>query len=82
MTVLERDASELAGLRNDVYEAEMRRLVRRHTGGGSQRDRERWAGQAAQALLELGVRERSAGGTGARPAPVARVGVFLRQEAR
>ncbi|HET9975617.1 MAG TPA: type III-B CRISPR-associated protein Cas10/Cmr2 [Streptosporangiaceae bacterium] len=95
---LERDADELASLLGDheaVYQAELARLVRRHVqsgtaGGGNDED-----GQAAQALDWLGRHERApeeagrAGRVGprlkdgaARPHVAARVGVFLRQEAR
>ncbi|MBE1533960.1 Cas10/Cmr2 second palm domain-containing protein [Actinomadura algeriensis] len=82
VTVLERDAGELQGLRGEVYEAELRRLVGRHAGGGASAARDAWTADAGRALVELGDREHSAGRRGRRPAPVARVGVFLRQEAR
>ncbi|WP_143220458.1 Cas10/Cmr2 second palm domain-containing protein [Actinomadura sp. CNU-125] len=82
VTVLERDAGELQSLRDTVYEAELRRLVGRHADGGTSAARDAWSAEAGRALVELGDREHSAGRHGRRPAPVARVGVFQRQEAR
>lgn len=79
---LERDAAELAGLRPHIYEAELRRLVGRHVSGGDRDGREQWVGQTVRSLLELGAQECSSDGSGVRPVPLARVGVFLRQEAR
>lgn len=76
VTDLERDATELAGLyRRDqaLYRAELTRLVQRHLGG-EKTGRAEAASEAATALLALG--------TGRSLAGVARVGVFLRQEAR
>jgi CRISPR-associated protein len=76
---LERDATELASLAyvsDRLYRAELARLVRRHAEGGQDN-----ADQAADALDWLGRNERL-------PVPdrgphlAARVGVFLRQEAR
>ena len=81
VTALERDAAELAGLRPHVREAELKRLVERHAGGGDRSERERWVDRVVRSLIELGEKECSAGGEG-RPVPMARVGVFLRQEAR
>ena len=78
---LERDAGELAALRAEnekLYVAELARLVRRHTEGGHA-----VAVEAVQALDWLGLHERLDGKAGvARPHVAARVGVFLRQEAR
>jgi hypothetical protein len=78
---LERDAGELAALRavsEKRYRAELARLIRRHTEGG-----EAVTSAAVDALDWLGLHERLEGGTGAaRPQVPARVGVFLRQEAR
>jgi CRISPR-associated protein Cmr2 len=73
---LERDAAELAALsRRDetLYRAEITRLVQRHLGG-EPTGRAGAAREVAAALLELG--------RGGRLAGAARVGVFLRQEAR
>jgi hypothetical protein len=73
---IERDATELAALsRRDetLYRAELTRLVQRHLSG-EPAGRAEAAGEAAAALLELG-----RGGSLARSA---RIGVFLRQEAR
>jgi CRISPR-associated protein Cmr2 len=84
---LDRDADELALLSGNaphVYQAELARLVRRHTEQGAG-GREA-AAQAAVALEWLGaheVSERPPGAVaGSRPQLAARVGVFLRQEAR
>jgi CRISPR-associated protein Cmr2 len=78
---LERDAGELAALRaasERLYLAELARLVRRHTEGG-----EAVTSEAVGALDWLGLHERLDGQAGvARPQAAARVGVFLRQEAR
>jgi hypothetical protein len=78
---LERDAGELAALRGAserLYLAELARLVGRHTGGG-----EAVTSDAVSALDWLGLHERLDGQAGvARPQAAARVGVFLRQEAR
>ena len=94
---LERDAGELADLAavpHGPYRAELTRLVRRHTQGdacggqagnapGSAREA---AGRIAAALAWLGEHEhapREPGQPAApRPQDAARVGVFLRQEAR
>lgn len=73
---LERDATELEGLyRRDeaLHRAELTRLIRRHVGG-EPAGRAEAANEAVTALLELG--------TDGHPAGAARVGVFLRQEAR
>jgi CRISPR-associated protein Cmr2 len=75
---LQRDAGELAALaqvRDELYLAELTRLVRRHTDGGG------GAAEAAQALRWLGEHEYAATDV---PGPhlAAQVGVFLRQEAR
>jgi CRISPR-associated protein Cmr2 len=79
VTELERDADELAGpgLLDDLYRAEIARLVQRH--GGTAED--------AKALVRLGMSERTVAGRvgGAsvrRPAAAARVAVFIRQECR
>jgi CRISPR-associated protein Cmr2 len=81
VTDLERDAEELAALRDKserLYRAELARLVRRHTEGG-----EAVTAEAVNALDWLGLHERADGRAGiARPQAAARVGVFLRQEAR
>lgn len=92
---LERDRAELAGLQErdrDLYRAELGRLVRRHVRmpagappDASGRAVDRAASAAADALEWLGSGELSPhepGGAGPRPALAARVGVFLRQEAR
>lgn len=98
---LERDADELASLLDNsetVYQAELARLVRRHTKSGPgpvTAGRGDEDGQAARALDWLGRHEcapRESGRAGrvrpqvaegaARPHVAARVGVFLRQEAR
>ena len=80
---LERDAAELASLAyvsDRLYQAELARLVRRHAAEGQAGGQDA-AGQAADALDWLGRHERL-------PVPdrgphlAARVGVFLRQEAR
>jgi hypothetical protein len=78
---LARDAGELVGLRgaSELYIAELARLVRRHAGTDAGQHREA-IGQIAGALDWLGLRERSVEPPG--PEPAARVGVFLRQEAR
>jgi hypothetical protein len=81
VTDLERDSGELAALRAENekrYVAELARLVRRHTNGGKA-----VTADAVEALDWLGLRERLGGNAGvARPQFAARVGVFLRQEAR
>jgi hypothetical protein len=81
VTDLERDAGELAALRAENekrYVAELARLVRRHTDGGTP-----VTAEAVEALDWLGLHERLDGNAGvARPQVAARVGVFLRQEAR
>jgi hypothetical protein len=85
---LERDADELGRLSRReprVYEAELARLVRRHTGGDPQTARSA-AADAADALSWLGRNEAadriSGDARSSRPEIAARVGVFLRQEAR
>ncbi len=72
VAVLARDAAELSALPQDLYEAEVSRLVYRH--GGTADD--------ARALLRLGREELGPGPGGARRRPVAaaRVAAFLRQE--
>ncbi len=111
VTDLERDAGELSRLsvREDIYRAELARLVGRHIrkAGGSTEDGTRpaaaqapsgiqaatrqdvaaqAAGEAADALWRLGQQEYTprdaATPDGPRPARAARIGVFLRQEAR
>jgi CRISPR-associated protein Cmr2 len=81
VTDLERDAGELAALRAENekrYRAELARLVRRHTDGGTP-----VTAEVVEALDWLGLHERLDGNAGvARPQVAARVGVFLRQEAR
>jgi CRISPR-associated protein Cmr2 len=79
VTELERDADELArpGLPDDLYRAELARLVERH--GGTADD--------AKALVRLGMSERTRAveegeASGRRPAAAARVAVFIRQECR
>lgn len=79
VTELERDAEELAcpGLPDDLYRAELARLVERH--GGTAED--------ANALVRLGMSERTTAAeegeaAGRRPAAAARVAVFIRQECR
>jgi hypothetical protein len=98
---LERDHAELAGLGRrdeDLYLAELRRLVRRHirsrpAGAGPDRAAgasatDAAAVHAADALAMLGAAESApsdrpgAGIRGRRPELAARIGVFLRQEAR
>jgi CRISPR-associated protein Cmr2 len=84
---LERDAAELAALLqvNDrVYEAELARLIRQHTGAGG--DASGAGGDAsaktvAVALSWLGRHEAALGGLRS-PHAAAKVGAFLRQEAR
>jgi CRISPR-associated protein Cmr2 len=85
---LDRDADELAALSTapgTYYRAELARLVRRHTEGEGAQARDR-AAQAAAALERLGKNEAAERLTreipGSRPQLAARVGVFLRQEAR
>lgn len=77
---LERDAGELAPLREQhsaYYQAELIRLVTRHT-----RDRDRdSARKAAKALGSLGRNERAPDAP-LSPHAAAKIGVFLRQEAR
>jgi hypothetical protein len=91
---LDRDARELAelsSLRSDHYYAELRRLVGRHTDG--ERDqasaaaadiaqRLAWLGdnESSSRLERAGLDARDPGGS--RPQAAARIGVFLRQEAR
>jgi CRISPR-associated protein Cmr2 len=73
---LERDTDELAALHRrdqELYRAELTRLVGRHLGG-EKAGRAQAATEVAATLLELGA--------GQEPAGTARVGVFLRQEAR
>jgi CRISPR-associated protein Cmr2 len=85
---LERDRGELGRLSkrdSRLYEAELGRLVRRHTGG--ERSGVRAAAEtAARALIGLGQNEHAGGvrehDRPARPEIAAKVGVFLRQEAR
>jgi hypothetical protein len=62
-----------------LYLAELTRLVRRHGEKDGGHDREA-AGQVAAALKWLGEHEYAGGVPG--PHAAARVGVFLRQEAR
>lgn len=85
---LERDAAELARLSavsERLYRAELARLVRRHTEKDSEGSSAR-AADVAAALEILGRHEATGAlgqrAPGARPQPAARVGVFLRQEAR
>ncbi|MFF4845286.1 Cas10/Cmr2 second palm domain-containing protein [Streptomyces collinus] len=72
VAVLARDAAELSALPEDLYEAEVSRLVYRHGGTAGE----------AQALLRLGREELGPGPGVARRRPVAatRVAGFLRQE--
>lgn len=87
---LDRDMAELsslAGVPGGIYQREITRLVRRHTeGAGDGRAPNAVVEGIAEALVRLGEQERSPGepgtSTGVRPQPAARVGVFLRQEAR
>jgi CRISPR-associated protein Cmr2 len=86
---LDRDAQELASLTalsERVYRQEIARLVRRHMEGDGGRARDAAAREIAGALVHLGEQERSLQDGGVkvmvRPQPAARVGVFLRQEAR
>jgi hypothetical protein len=83
---LGRDAGELASLvdaserlHRPLYTAELTRLVRRHAGADASRHREAIE-QIAGALDWLGRNERASRPPD--PEPAARVGVFLRQEAR
>lgn len=79
---LERDAGELAALAQAsgrLYRAELARLVARHTGGGRQVGPT--AARVAEALDWLG-RHEYAPDEVPGPHAAARVGVFLRQEAR
>jgi len=91
---LERDDTELAGLHRrdrDLYRAELTRLVGRHlsrdrdaVAAGDTASLDQTAREVAEALAWLGDHEPSRPGeaAGARPVRAARVGVFLRQEAR
>ena len=86
---LERDAGELADLaavRHGPYRAELTRLVRRHTQGDAPGGTRESAGRIAAALAWLGEHEHAPREPGqpaaGRPQAAARVGVFLRQEAR
>lgn len=89
---LDRDEDEFALLARtagleEFFEAEVRRLVDRHTGGPHTRRRTEQVGRTARALVDLGWRERSVsrasgGHPSSFPVPAARVGVFLRQEAQ
>ncbi|MGH3329575.1 MAG: Cas10/Cmr2 second palm domain-containing protein, partial [Streptomycetales bacterium] len=84
---LERDRDELGALRHeypDHYAAEIRRLVARHTSGPRGPGRDVRVREAAAALVDLAARERAIDDRGAAAHVVApaRVGVFLRQEAR
>lgn len=77
---LERDATELDALlraSDRVYEAELARLIRRHAGDGGDRS----AAAVARALSWLGRNEAALGGARS-PHVAAKVGAFLRQEAR
>ena len=83
---LDRDAEELARLSEvskRLYQAELSRLIRRHTEDGAAADE---ATKVADVLDRLGRHEASKWleerGTGSWPQLAARVGVFLRQEAR
>lgn len=89
---LERDAGELSSLVSvpgGHYRKELARLVRRHLGGETAAGRaasrpESEALTIAAALEWLGEHEHSPSDAGSGPGPLAaaRVGVFLRQEAR
>ncbi|HEX9357213.1 MAG TPA: hypothetical protein VF933_25755 [Streptosporangiaceae bacterium] len=91
---LKRDAGELGRLRDrdqHIYHAELARLVRRHiradtaAGGTVLAGGRAAANQAADALAWLGGNEHAPAGsddTHPGPLPAARVGIFLRQEAR
>ena len=77
---LERDAAELDALRrasDRVYEAELARLIRRHAAEGGDRS----AAAVAGALSWLGMNEAALDGVSS-PHAAAKVGAFLRQEAR
>lgn len=85
---LERDRGELGRLSkrdSRLYEAELDRLVRRHIGG-ERAGASAAAEKAARALIGLGQNEYAGGvrerDRPARPEIAAKVGVFLRQEAR
>jgi len=87
---LDRDSAELSslvGVPGGIYQQEIARLVRRHiTGAGDGRAPDTAVKGIAEALVHLGERERSPREPGlkvaVRPQAAARVGVFLRQEAR
>jgi hypothetical protein len=87
---LDRDAAELDGLLHasrEYLQREIARLVQRHLeGDGKTGAVKSAAGEIAEALVRLGERECSSQQAGlavkVRPQPAARVGVFLRQEAR
>ena len=86
---LERDGAELAELSRQYpahYRAELTRLVHRHTARGQGGATvARAAARAADALEWLGAHEKAASARtekSSRPELAARVGVFLRQEAR
>lgn len=77
---LERDATELdelLGASDRVYEAELARLIKRHAGD----DGDRSAVAVARALSWLGRNEAALDGARS-PHVAAKVGAFLRQEAR
>jgi CRISPR-associated protein Cmr2 len=92
---LERDAGELgqlaqvsremSGPKAGLYKAELARLVRRHAGTGNGGGRDA-VGRIAEALDWLGRHEHAPGladpARSGGPEAAARVGVFLRQEAR
>lgn len=86
---LDRDAAELSSLvriPGGIYQQELARLVRRHIGAdGAGRVPAGTVTGIAGALVHLGEREASQPpglNVAVRPQPAARVGVFLRQEAR
>jgi len=91
---LDRDSGELARLSAsapELYRAELGRLVRRHADGEAGKARDS-AAEAAETLDWLGKHEAASrpgpdagealGAGESRPQLAARVGVFLRQEAR
>lgn len=83
VTDLARDATELTGLyarEQALHRSELTRLVRRHLGGDTA-GHETAASEVTTALLALGAGRGVVGGPGD-SASAARVGVFLRQEAR
>ncbi|GAA3732311.1 Cas10/Cmr2 second palm domain-containing protein [Salinactinospora qingdaonensis] len=80
---VERDAAALAELDQDTFEAELRRLVHRHTSGGDERTRREFAVLAGRRLRTLSAPDNLPADDSHRSLiAAARVAVFLRQECR